>query len=445
MSFVSNFFGSIVKAAAGVLVALGLLHGAVATSTTSSSNTFYTTGVTNIRSCPSTNCFVIDQYPASTSLSLNYPSIDAMPEWVPVEWSYQVDGITHTGNSGYIDKAALTNGLPTCNTDNSNAPCNSSISSSPEDTAFTNDVYADNALAQLHSEGKSFDDQSLLQFMINYQNKYGSANLLDSEGNYDFEKAYALYIQPTNTVVPAPQPGVNTSQSAPSQPAAPVSTADNGSAAASLPSIVTEWSPRVVRVDCSDSEYVSTGSGVLTRMDFAKQGLTNTPTLITNEHVLTDPTTGNLYTTCNFEITGTNNIYNLDMNDVLTVTGQDVAFVTPNQALKADSIPQPAGEMTAMKVCSANEASVGDEIAILGYPVDGGKGQASTAITLTQGIISSYDGEYYVTDASIDHGNSGGAAILLKDDCYLGIPTWVESGGFASLGRILSEQYVFTQ
>jgi len=35
----------------------------------------------------------------------------------------------------------------------------------------------------------------------------------------------------------------------------------------------------------------------------------------------------------------------------------------------------------------------------------------------------SYDGNYYVTSAKIDHGNSGGTAILVNNDCYIGIPS----------------------
>ena len=50
---------------------------------------------------------------------------------------------------------------------------------------------------------------------------------------------------------------------------------------------------------------------------------------------------------------------------------------------------------------------------------------------------------YIVTDAKIDHGNSGGAAILIKDDCYLGIPSAAVVGSIESYGRILKSNLVF--
>jgi hypothetical protein len=74
----------------------------------------------------------------------------------------------------------------------------------------------------------------------------------------------------------------------------------------------------------------------------------------------------------------------------------------------------------------------------LGYPTIGSSG----SITVTEGIVSGIEGDYYVTSAKIDHGNSGGVAILTKDDCYLGIPTFVKNnGGFESLGRILKSTF----
>jgi hypothetical protein len=223
----------------------------------------------------------------------------------------------------------------------------------------------------------------------------------------------------------------NTGNNNVSQPQTPNSTPD-------LPSIVAEWTPRVVRIVCSDNSYISSGSGVLTRMDFSSIGKPNAPTVITNKHVVTDETSGYLYSACDFQTSDTNAIYDLHMSEERQQTDQDVAYF-PNLA-SASNLP--AGANSPMKVCGEADPATGDQIAILGFPADGGTGSASTAITLTQGVISSYDGEYYVTDAKIDHGNSGGAAILVKDDCYLGIPTWAESGGFESFGRILNASTV---
>ena len=90
--------------------------------------------------------------------------------------------------------------------------------------------------------------------------------------------------------------------------------------------------------------------------------------------------------------------------------------------------------------CKKDSAKLGDEIIILGYPVIGSQND----ITVTDGIISGIEEDFFVTSAKIDHGNSGGAAILLKNNCFLGIPTFVLIGDIEALGRILkAEKIVF--
>jgi len=78
----------------------------------------------------------------------------------------------------------------------------------------------------------------------------------------------------------------------------------------------------------------------------------------------------------------------------------------------------------------------GDEIVVLGYPDVG----SPTGITATDGIISGYNGNYYVTSAKVEHGNSGGAAIDVANNCYLGIPTYVETDSADSLAGVLKWQ-----
>lgn len=94
---------------------------------------------------------------------------------------------------------------------------------------------------------------------------------------------------------------------------------------------------------------------------------------------------------------------------------------------------------------------VGEPIVVLGYP-DYGSGAGSyrsvfsnLSITATEGIISGQDGIYLTTSANLDPGNSGGAAIDEKNDCYIGIPTATVNGSAASLGRILPASYAITQ
>ena len=60
-----------------------------------------------------------------------------------------------------------------------------------------------------------------------------------------------------------------------------------------------------------------------------------------------------------------------------------------------------------------------------------------TILTATEGIVSGFDGNYFITSAKVEQGNSGGALILLKDNCLLGIPTFVTLGKVESLARIL--------
>ena len=89
-----------------------------------------------------------------------------------------------------------------------------------------------------------------------------------------------------------------------------------------------------------------------------------------------------------------------------------------------------------IKVCKKVE--IGDKLVILGYPGIG----SQESITATEGIVSGIESNYYVTSAKIEHGNSGGAAILLKDDCYLGIPSSSIAGEIESMGRIYKADFI---
>lgn len=88
-------------------------------------------------------------------------------------------------------------------------------------------------------------------------------------------------------------------------------------------------------------------------------------------------------------------------------------------------------------ICPENQKPIlGDEILILGYPGVG----SQTDITITKGIISGFEGNYFITDAKVNPGNSGGVAIYIKNNCYFGIPTYKiyrENFGVEALARIL--------
>ena len=80
-----------------------------------------------------------------------------------------------------------------------------------------------------------------------------------------------------------------------------------------------------------------------------------------------------------------------------------------------------------------SDPSLGDELVILGYPSIGDQKN----VTVTEGIIAGFDGNYFITSAKVEKGNSGGVAVSLKNNCYLGTPTFSRVGEIELLARIL--------
>ncbi len=96
-------------------------------------------------------------------------------------------------------------------------------------------------------------------------------------------------------------------------------------------------------------------------------------------------------------------------------------------------------------ICTENQKpALGDEIVILGYPTIAG---SQIDVTVTKGIISGFEGIYFITDAKINPGNSGGVAINIRNNCYFGIPTYIVTSEYnpahnpeavtEALGRVL--------
>ena len=52
--------------------------------------------------------------------------------------------------------------------------------------------YVDTQLQELTDEGLKFERNSLLKFMVDFQEEFGAGSLLDAEGNYDFRKGLTL-------------------------------------------------------------------------------------------------------------------------------------------------------------------------------------------------------------------------------------------------------------
>ncbi len=204
----------------------------------------------------------------------------------------------------------------------------------------------------------------------------------------------------------------------------------SSSRAPDISAIISQWRPRVASVKChwdlpNGATAEDSGSGVL-------MGNNPVPTVITNRHVVT----------------------------YLGVTAHHCAIQFPNETIinvvyEGDIHPSPSGvdwaKITISKAspyvtslasnlpvrCSAR-ASSGDSVVILGYPSIG----ARDDVTATEGIISGFEDDYYISSAKVERGNSGGAAIATKQNCYLGTPTYVGAGQLETLARILDQNNI---
>ena len=168
---------------------------------------------------------------------------------------------------------------------------------------------------------------------------------------------------------------------------------------------------------------VASGSGMLTQFN---DGSTQ---IITNAHVLLED--GYAPSICIVEIPGYEKIY-VGIKDYSIWKDKDLAYI---------NIKNPTQELinTAYRTDVCKEVNIGEKLVVIGYPSTG----SAEGITATEGMISGTDGQYYTTSAKMEHGNSGGLAISLKNNCYIGIPSYAITGSIESLGRILSNKYVF--
>lgn len=79
-----------------------------------------------------------------------------------------------------------------------------------------------------------------------------------------------------------------------------------------------------------------------------------------------------------------------------------------------------------------DDSKLGDSIKIYGYPSTSN----NYNLTITEGIISNFDGDYILTSAKIDTGNSGGLAVD-NNSCWVGIPSAILEGDYQNLGVII--------
>jgi hypothetical protein len=201
-----------------------------------------------------------------------------------------------------------------------------------------------------------------------------------------------------------------------------------------LPAIISKWSPFLARIECSfestqkNVDYLGSG--------FLEMSITRPfAHVLTNRHVV-DLDRKIKPKTCNISLPDIKEKATISSNSIFIIneksTTTDVAFV--DVANRVPEIDVRAAK-SARNACDYEPRS-GDRVVVLGYPSIG----VRDGITATEGIISGIEGDYYVTSAKVDAGNSGGVAILIGssgESCYLGIPTFVEAGRAESLGRIL--------
>ena len=197
-----------------------------------------------------------------------------------------------------------------------------------------------------------------------------------------------------------------------------------------IASVIETWRPYIASLLCDfrsaetgKSYRQSQGSGTVMRFP------DGTSRVVTNAHILADER-GYVMSSCN--------VFLPDKNVSFTRTTRDAIFSPSGYdwgllGISEDDASIRPYVFTEANICAA-QPNLGDKIVILGYPVIG----ARNNITATEGIISGFEGDYFITSAKVDRGNSGGAAILQKENCFLGIPTFVALGEVESLARILN-------
>ena len=200
-----------------------------------------------------------------------------------------------------------------------------------------------------------------------------------------------------------------------------------------LSALIKHWQPIVGYIVCSfqytDGTTYLTQSGSGSLIIYSDG--TGKRALLTNKHVVTDAN-GYGPAQCLIKFPDDATIFHSTLSDIsLATDGADKAYAF---------IDDPDTYLVNMTTEGRNYCKatpdIGASIVILGYPSVG----SPTGITATEGIVSGYDGDYLITSAKVEHGNSGGAAIDEKNNCYLGIPTYAVSGTVESLARILKWQ-----
>ena len=209
--------------------------------------------------------------------------------------------------------------------------------------------------------------------------------------------------------------------------------------------IISAFANVVVRIVCvngSNGNIVS-GSGVIFGLN---------RNILTNSHVVADADLCQIGITDDvknspqrwFEATVATNIPSLDIASLQLI---NPPYFTPidTSLLRAGAMfiqASPPQFGTTIGSCDTADIKLGDPIIIIGYPTLGGN-----TITVTEGVISGFEGFRIKTSAKLEYGSSGGGAFLKKTGilCWFGIPTAVVRGELESLGSIINYSLIHEQ
>lgn len=205
---------------------------------------------------------------------------------------------------------------------------------------------------------------------------------------------------------------------------------------------------------CLNSTQMQSGSGTLAKYDDLYM-------IITNKHVIANMTSCVLITHQNGDYRP-QGIYVLDTNSAYLHDKADLAVLriaapvetyggAPTNSPAISSLNYNAGDLSD---CQNTNTAIGSPVTVLGYPaytqtmVTYGSSHLPTgSLSVTEGIISGYSPtsqalglpyfDYY-TSAKIDSGNSGGLALTKEHGqiCAVGIPTWLSTGNYETIGII---------
>ena len=192
-------------------------------------------------------------------------------------------------------------------------------------------------------------------------------------------------------------------------------------AKADLTPLIKQWAPQVVRLVC---EVPIAGGGI--RRSKASGVVTvaaGETQILTSKHVVEEDSV----------IAKSCSIQSISEEEPLTSSSIRVEDKSDLAYINLGRVVAIAGQTGLVQTCESKPA-IGDQVIILGYPSVG----AENGITATDGIISGFDDDFYITSAKIERGNSGGAAVHVKNNCLLGLPTLVIAGQIESLARILA-------